>query len=163
MDDGDDAPSTSGRTAAAAAASKAGQNAELYNALGQHNPKKAKADLKKAKRAKADSAAAAAADGDDSDFDFDEANDADGLKGSEVGVSRTAAAFIFSYVIASLRTRGAYIQEGESYIIYSPWYSPWYEHQSWQFPGLRECCAPVRSSCTTSLFNLEHSRVSLVT
>jgi hypothetical protein len=82
MDDGEDAPSTSGRPAAG----KAGQNAELYNALGQHNPKKAKADLNKAKRAKADTAAAAAAaDGDDSDFDFDEANDADGLKGSEVG------------------------------------------------------------------------------
>jgi hypothetical protein len=84
MDDDDTAPSTSGRTAAAAAG-KAGQNAELYNALGQHNPKKAKADSKKAKRAKADTAAAAAADGDESDFDFDEANDADGLKGSEVG------------------------------------------------------------------------------
>jgi hypothetical protein len=92
MDDGDDAPSTSGRPAAAAG--KAGQNAELYNALGQHNPKKAKADLKKAKRAKADTAAAAADDdGDDSDFDFDEANDADGLKGSEVGGSRTAVVF----------------------------------------------------------------------
>ncbi|KAF6261306.1 hypothetical protein COO60DRAFT_1699870 [Scenedesmus sp. NREL 46B-D3] len=86
MDD-DDAPSTSGR-AAAAAAGKAGQNSELYNALGQHNPKKAKADLKKAKRAKVDASAAAAAgpgDGDDSDFDFDEANDADGLRASESG------------------------------------------------------------------------------
>ncbi|WIA12353.1 hypothetical protein OEZ85_012403 [Tetradesmus obliquus] len=85
MDDEDGAPSTSGKAAAAAAAAaaagKAGQNVELYNAVGQHNPKKAKAEQKKAKRVKADFASfAAAADGDESDFDFDEANEADGIK-----------------------------------------------------------------------------------
>ncbi|WIA32487.1 hypothetical protein OEZ86_003306 [Tetradesmus obliquus] len=85
MDDEDGAPSTSGK-AAAAAAGKAGQNVELYNAVGQHNPKKAKAEQKKAKRVKADFASfAAAADGDESDFDFDEANEADGIKEAASG------------------------------------------------------------------------------
>uniref|UniRef100_A0A383VGF9 CP-type G domain-containing protein n=1 Tax=Tetradesmus obliquus TaxID=3088 RepID=A0A383VGF9_TETOB len=87
MDDEDGAPSTSGKAAAAAAAAgKAGQNVELYNAVGQHNPKKAKAEQKKAKRLKADFASfAAAADGDESDFDFDEANEADGIKEAASG------------------------------------------------------------------------------
>jgi len=54
----------------------------LYNELGQHNPKKAKAERQRVKKAKADFAsfAAAAGDGDfSSDFDFDEANVEQGL------------------------------------------------------------------------------------
>lgn len=76
MDDDDEygAPGTSHRQSSKAQ----GQNAGLYNELGQLNPKKAKADQKRLKKARA--AAAAAGEGDESDFDFDEANDAEGLQ-----------------------------------------------------------------------------------
>jgi hypothetical protein len=63
----------------------AGQNLGLYNEIGQHNPKKAKADAKRAKRAAAKQTAAAPSDMDDDggdEFDFDDANAADGLVGS---------------------------------------------------------------------------------
>lgn len=65
-----------------------GQNAGLYNELGQLNPKRAKAEQKRLKKERAAAAAGGgAAEGDESDFDFDEANEADGLQegSSEVG------------------------------------------------------------------------------
>lgn len=83
MDDDDEygAPSTSGKQNSKAL----GQNAGLYNELGQLNPKKAKAEQKRLKKARA--AAAVADDGDESDFDFDEANEADGIQSASEEVS----------------------------------------------------------------------------
>lgn len=92
MDEGDGALSGGADGAAAvAAAARAtraalGQNAELYGELGQHNPRRARAEARRARRTRADFASAAAAgladdDDDDggSDFDFDAANEAAGI------------------------------------------------------------------------------------